>query len=146
MPIMNATSILHSTRDLIPLRHRTPPALRITRVTAQGLALFSVALGAIELAMPKRLASMLGLAGKEHWLRAYGGREIAAGAAAFAGFVGPAMWARVFGDLVDLATLALGRRTSRETARNITLALGAVAGIALLDVCVAGFLSSRARR
>jgi hypothetical protein len=97
---MNATSILQSTRDLIPLRHRTPPASRITQVTARGLALFSVALGAVELIAPKRLAAMLGL----------------------------------------------GRRTSRATARNITVALGAVAGIALLDICVAGFISSRLRR
>jgi hypothetical protein len=145
-PAMNATSILQSTRDLIPLARRAPRAPRLPHATAQGLAVFSVILGAIELIAPQRLAAMLGLGGKENWLRAYGGREIAAGAAALAGFVGPAMWARVFGDLVDLATLALGRRTSRTTARNITIALGAVAGIALLDICVAGFLSSRARR
>ncbi len=146
---MNATSILQSTlqstRSLVPFARPAPPS-RMPHFAARALGLVSIALGVVEMASPARLAAQLGLDGKERLLRSYGGREIAAGIAALGGFLAPAMWARVFGDLVDLATLAVGRRSNRNTARNITIALGAVAGIALLDICVASLLSSRARR
>ena len=144
---MNATSFLQSTRALIPdMRRAAPSSKSISHVTAQALALFSLLLGAIEVAAPSRVAERLGLHGKERLLRGYGGRDIAAGAAALAGFLGPAMWARVFGELLDLATSRLGRRTDRHTARNISIAVGAIAGIALIDLCIAALLSRRANR
>ena len=115
---MNAPSLLHSTRDIFPMPHRNPM---------------------------QQLAARLGLRGKESLLSRYGGREIAAILAALAGFLGPAMWARVGGDLRDVATLRLGRRSSRHTARNISIAVGAVAAIALIDLGVAALLSRRAR-
>lgn len=143
---MNTTSLFRSTRALIPDRRRAAPSSSVAHATAQALAWFSLALGALEVAAPRQLAQRLGLRGKEPLLRGYGGREIAAGIAALAGFLGPAMWARVFGDLLDLATLRLGRRTNRHTARNISVAVGVVVGIALIDVCVAALLSRRADR
>ena len=143
---MNATSFLQSTRALIPDLRAAPPSFSVARTTAQALAWFSIVLGALEVATPRQLSQRLGLSGKEPLLRGYGGREIAAGVAALAGFLGPAMWARVFGDLLDLATLRLGRRSDRHTARNISIAVGAVIGIALIDLCVAAMLSRRADR
>ena len=92
---------------------------------------------------PSQLATRLGFHGKEPLLRRYGGRGIAAGAAALAGFLGPAMWARVSN---NLATLSIGRRKERHTTRNIAIAIAAIGGIVVLDVCIAALLSSRARR
>lgn len=142
---MNTTSLLHSTRILIPVGRRTPPAFSVAHVVAQTLALFSVLIGALEVVAPVRLARQLGLRGKEPLPRTYG-REITAGVAALAGFLGPAMWARIFSELRDVATLPPGRRTNRHTARNISIAVGVVAGIALIDLCVAALLSRRANR
>jgi hypothetical protein len=51
------------------------------------------------------------------------------------------MWARVAGDVLDLATLALARpRSSRETA-GLTAAATAVAGVLPIDLLVAAALS-----
>ena len=116
---MKANSLLHSTRAIIiPLPHRTPT---------------------------QQLAARLGLRGKEPFLRRYGGRGITAGIAALVGFFGPAMWARRFGDLRDVATLRFVRRTERHTARNISIAVGAVAGVVLINLCVVALLSNRTR-
>lgn len=136
---MNATSFLQSTRALIPVWRRTSSTFSVADATAQALGWFSVALAALEAAAPAQLTTRLGLH-KEPLLRRYGGREIAA---ALAGFLGPAMWTRVFGDLRDVVNLRLGRRAERHTARNISIAVGAVAGIALLDL---GIAVLRARR
>ena len=138
---MNTTSLLQSTRDLIPVPRRTPPSLSVAHATAQALGWFSVALAALEAAAPAQLTRRLGLR-KEPLLHRYGGREIAA---AVAGFLGPAMWARIFGDLREVATRRLGRRAERHTARNVSIAVGAVAGFALINLCVAALLSRRAR-
>ena len=114
---MNPTSMLQSTRPLIPVPHRT-----------------------------QALAARLGLHGRKRTLHGFGGRDIAAGAAALAGFVGPALWARAAGDLRDVAMRRIGRRAERHTARNISIAVGAVAGIALINLGVVAWLASRARR
>ena len=142
---MNATSLLQSTRTLIPDFRRAPHSFSVARTTAQALAWFSIALGALEVVMPRPLRRLV-LGGKEPLLRGYGGREIAAGVAALAGLLGPALWARIFGDLRDLATVRFSGRTDRHTARNISIAVGAVVGIALIDLCVAAMLSRRADR
>jgi hypothetical protein len=146
MKSMNATSLLQSTRTLIPDFRRAPQSFSVARTTAQALAWFSIALGALEVMMPRPFSRRLVLGGKEPLLRGYGGREIAAGVAALAGLLGLALWARIFGDLRDLATVRFSGRTDRHTARNISIAVGAVVGIALIDLCVAAMLSRRADR
>src|SRR6185312_9721257 len=98
-------------RVVAPFRRAEPPSPLVSRYAARALGCFSIFLGAMELAAPARLAALLGLDGKEGLLRAYGSREVAAGIAVLAGFLAPAMWARVVGDLIDIATLAVGRRT-----------------------------------
>lgn len=116
---------------------------------AQGLGWFSLALGALEMVAPGRLGGEMGLR-RPLLLRAYGLREIAAGAGilasppgskAQAGFV----WARVAGDVLDLATLSLARPRSPGEMRGLAAAAVAVFGALTLDVtCAAGLSRDQA--
>jgi len=104
------------------------------RQTGLGLGVFSLALGAAELFAPQRIARGLGL--KEDGtaksvIRAFGLREIAAGAMLLRG---PAhsfnAWNRVFGDTMDTAALLAALRTSKKP--------GAVLGaLAFVGACTA---------
>lgn len=49
------------------------------------------------------------------------------------------MWARIFRDLGERATLSVGRRRESHSARNVAIALAAVGGIG-----IAALLSKRA--
>ena len=132
---MNATSTLVTSR---PDRSLT----RTDRV-ARGLGWFSLALGAVEIFAPGRLAKTIGLDGRERLLQAYGGREIGAGIWALSDTPAPAIWSRVAGDLVDLATLAAGvREGDSDQRRNAWIALGVVAGITAVDVLTAASLTA----
>lgn len=132
---MNPTSTLVTSR---PDRSLTK-----TDRIARGLGWFSLALGVAEIVAPGRLARALGLEGRERLLQAYGGREIGAGLWALSDTPAPAIWSRVAGDLADLATLAGGVRDGdREQRRNAWIALGAVAGITLVDLLTAASLAA----
>jgi hypothetical protein len=132
---MNATSTLVTSR---PDR-----SLTTTDRVARGLGWFSLALGVAEIAAPGKLARALGLEGRERLLQAYGGREIGAGIWALSDTPAPAIWSRVAGDLVDLATLAAGVRDGdEEQRRNAWIALAAVAGITVVDVLTAASLTA----
>lgn len=132
---MNSTSTLVTSR---PDR-----SLTATDRVARGLGWFSIALGITELVAPGKLARALGLEGHERLLRAYGGREIGAGIWALSDTPAPAIWGRVAGDVVDLATLAAGLRgADEEQKRNAWIALAAVAGIALVDSLTAASLTA----
>ncbi|HEY0411530.1 MAG TPA: hypothetical protein VGD66_00115 [Allosphingosinicella sp.] len=110
---------------------------------ARGLGWFSIALGLTELVAPGKLARALGLEGRERLLQAYGGREIGAGMWALSDTPAPAIWSRVAGDLVDLATLAAGLRGAEdEQRRNAWIALAAVVGITAVDLLTAASLST----
>jgi uncharacterized membrane protein len=106
----------------------------------KGLGWFSIGLGLAELLAPRGLARFMGIPddGKAPWiLRAYGLRELAAGAVCLAkpgSPVGPQV--RFAGDLLDLATLALGARHSYSTPRTVN-AFAMVAGAAGLDAYAA---------
>jgi hypothetical protein len=50
---------------------------------ARALGWFSIALGLAELLAPRRIASALGMEGKEALVRVFGAREIAAGSCLF---------------------------------------------------------------
>src|SRR3954462_501736 len=132
---MNSSSTLVTSR---PDR-----SLTSTDRVARGLGWFSLALGAVELIAPGRLGKALGLEGKETLLRAYGGREIGAGIWALSDTPAPAIWSRVAGDVVDLATLAAGwRGAGEEQRRNAWIALAAVAGIPAVDILPAASLTA----
>lgn len=122
---------------------RPDRSLTKTDRVARGLGWFSLALGVAEIVAPGRLARALGLEGRERLLQAYGGREIGAGLWALSDTPAPAIWSRVAGDLVDLATLAAGiREGDEEQRRNAWIALVAVAGITAVDILTAASLTA----
>lgn len=110
----------------------------------RGIGLFSIGLGMAELIAPGRIAKPLGLEGKENLLRAYGLREIGAGISTLSTDPQPALWSRVAGDVLDLATLALGARDKPDAIRrNAGMAMAAVAGITVLDALAATLMGKR---
>lgn len=131
------------TYDQTPRRSSITPLDR----AAQGLGLFSIALGLAELAFPGAIGRTFGLEGRKGLLRSYGLREVAAGVGALQPNPAPAIWARAAGDLADLATLAKGRETDDEDARrNANRALAAVAAITLVDIVVAAACTAQTAR
>ena len=101
------------------------------RSAAQGLGIFSNALGLTELLAPRALARKTGMQGRETLLRAYGLREIVTGVGLLASpDPRPWIWGRVAGDALDLSTLALGAGAGttpqRDAARWMTTAVGVV--------------------
>lgn len=105
-----------------------------------GLGLFSLALGAVEVVAPGRIARALGLDPEgraKTTIRAFGVREIAAGAMLVRGpAVSMNVWNRVLGDALDIASLVLALRTSRKPAA-IGGALAFVGAVTAVDVWTA---------
>jgi hypothetical protein len=105
---------------------------------ADFLGLFSVGLGLWEVLDPRGVADATGVR-YPGLLRAYGLREIAAGVGILsnrrpAGW----LWARVAGDVLDLATIAAAyAEADEEDRRKALLAAAAVAGVTALDVLAA---------
>ena len=114
---------------------------------AQGLGWFSIGLGLAELLAPHAVARGLGLRGHEKLIAGYGAREIATGIGILASRdPTPWIWGRVAGDALDLGTLAGGLAAGRGRERgNAALAIGAVAGVMLLDVLCGRALGARQR-
>jgi len=103
---------------------------------ARGLGWFSLALGTMELLLPRTITGFLGMRGSERLVRLYGVREVGTGLAIL-GSSDPApwMWGRVAGDALDVATVApklAGRKPG-----NAALALLTLAAVATLDVLCA---------
>ncbi len=105
---------------------------------ARGLGWFSVGLGVAEVAAPGMIAKVIGVrdnADNRELLRAAGLREIASGVGILtrdrqAGWV----WARVGGDVMDLALLGLGFTSAEAQPRRLGFATAAVAGVTALDL------------
>jgi hypothetical protein len=120
-----------------------------TRKLARGLGWFSIGLGLAELLATRRLAQMVGLRGREPLLFAYGLREIASGVAILAS-PGPkaqsvAVWSRVGGDALDLATLGTAASGPNPRDASPVAAIVAVAGVTALDVACARTLALEAQ-
>jgi hypothetical protein len=115
---------------------------------ARNLGYLSIALGVAELLAPRALCRAIGLNGLEPVVRAYGARELATGVAILASHdPAPWIWARVAGDLGDIATVATGFRQDNARKDNNALALAALAAVAAVDViCASGLASERAGR
>jgi hypothetical protein len=111
---------------------------------AVPLGLFSIGLGLLELLAPRRLAAAHGSPEAEAMIKVFGAREIAAGAGILAAPTHPAgLWARVGGDVLDIA--AAGVAVARADGKARKLALGTlafVAGALVVDVLVARALSA----
>ncbi len=109
---------------------------------AQGLGLFSIALGLMEVLAPGKLARGLGMEGQEKTIFGYGLREIATGIGILASKdPTPWIWGRVGGDALDLATLAPGLHPDNPKRENVGLAVAAVLGATAADVYCAQRLS-----
>ena len=109
---------------------------------ARGLGWFSIGLGVAELVAPRALAKFLGVKDRSFLLRVMGLREIASGVGILtqrrpAGW----LWARVGGDIIDLAGLGMAFSSDRAKPANLAVATAAVAGVTALDVCCAQELS-----
>jgi hypothetical protein len=108
------------------------------RTLANAIGWFSIGLGAAEVLAPRRLSRWLGMENGTRLIQAYGVREISKGVGILANRRPEGwLWARVAGDALDLATLATGLRPDNPRRRNVAIAIGAVAGVALLDVLCA---------
>lgn len=116
-------------------------------VLARGLGWFSIVLGAAELWKSKELSRTLGTAGEGRIYQLYGVREIGTGIGLLtAKDPAPWVWARVAGDLLDIATLAPGLRAGHEQRKAAAVATAFVAGAALADLACAVGETQQSRR
>jgi hypothetical protein len=115
-----------------------------TDTVADGLGWFSIALGAAELAAPRALDRWLGIGDHETTTRLYGLREIGVGAGILLSRdPTPWLWARVAGDVLDLASLApaLDRHNPQRH-----IAATAAANVALITAIDAAAAMASGRR
>jgi uncharacterized membrane protein len=106
----------------------------------RALAWLSVVLGMTEAATPGVVSRLVGAEptpGTRALLRAVGARELAAGAGIFAAEPTPFLWARVAGDAMDLALVALAVRAGGGTRRRAVPALAALVALSAVDVVAA---------
>ncbi len=115
-----------------------PAAPRQGLALARGLAWFSIALGVTELVLPRTLSRSLGLGRRPQLVAGYGLREVGAGLGLLLG-ADPAPWirARIAGDALDLATLAVPLVARPGHRGADAAALLAVAGVTALDLLCA---------
>ncbi len=117
------------------------PAMRASRM----LGWVSFAIGAAELLAPKKTARAVGM-NERHTglLRAYGAREVLAGVGSHSVYPVPALWSRVAGDVLDIATVALAadRGENGRRSRNTWIALAVLTGVTVVDALVAARLAS----
>jgi hypothetical protein len=110
---------------------------------ARDLGYFSIALGLAELLAPKAICNVAGLKGLEPVIRAYGAREVATGVAILTSHdPAPWIWARVAGDMADIATVATGLRQDNPKKENSGLALAALTVVTLVDIACAQGLNA----
>jgi len=103
---------------------------------AQALGWFSIGLGLIEVLAPRQLVKIIGVDNHSKLVRALGIREIATGIGILGQRQQPApwLWARVAGDVIDLAALGIALNSSTANKGRVAAAAGAVAGVTVLDV------------
>ena len=102
---------------------------------AESLGWFSVGLGLAAIAAPRGMSRLIGANGNGLFLRAVGLRELASGVGILTNRKpGGWLWARVAGDLMDLALLRIAFAKRRANRLRLTAATAAVAGVTALDV------------
>ncbi|MGN7997972.1 hypothetical protein [Sphingomonas sp. 22176] len=102
-----------------------------------GLGIFSIGLGIVELAASKRIARGLSAEDHEGVVRAFGARELLAGAALLSGPAhGVRVWNRVAGDAMDIAALGLAARRAPQN-KAVWGAIAFVAAATAIDIVTA---------
>jgi uncharacterized membrane protein len=115
---------------------------------AHGLAWFSVSLGVAEILAPRLISRFVGGNGKyANLIRFYGLRELMSGLMIFGQGARPAaaVWSRVAGDAVDIATLAAAGVSPRMNKGGVAVAAAGVLGVTALDVYCARALTRNRR-
>ena len=115
---------------------------------AKNLGYFSIALGMVELLAPRAVCNAIGLRGMEPVIRAYGARELATGVAILTSHdPEPWIWARVAGDIADIATVATGLQQDNTRTENNVMTLAALAAVTAVDVaCARGLNAEKGNR
>ena len=110
---------------------------------AVKLGYLSLALGIAEVIAPRAICRALGMRGTESLVRAYGAREIANGVAILSSAdPEPWVWARVAGDLADIATVSTAIRPENRKRENSVFALAGLLAVTAIDVACARALNS----
>lgn len=106
---------------------------------AKGLGWFSIGLGLTELLAPKAIAKISGVSNTHTGLiRLYGLRELAAGTGIFAQKKPTeAVWSRVAGDALDLATLGIAFTSPDAKRGRVAFATANVVAVTALDLICA---------
>lgn len=135
---MTVAEPIDPTRVKTALRPEDVAADSDAAPVATALGVFSVALGLAELLYPAKVAARTGVPYRG-LIRAYGLRELAVGVGILvARRPAPFLWARVAGDVLDLATLAAtyadgqgsGRRRAAEAFATVAAVTAADAACA----------------
>jgi hypothetical protein len=127
-----------------PKTRSMTPAMRASRV----LGWVSFAIGAAELIAPKKVAKAVGMKeDRTGLLRAYGLREIMAGVGSHSVYPVPALWSRVAGDVLDIATVAMAADRNEEgsRSRNTWIAIAVLASVTLIDAMVASRMAAETK-
>jgi len=110
---------------------------------AKGLGWFSIGLGLTQLLAPGWLGRKIGIGEKTGLLRALGARETLSGVGLLmADKKSPGLWARVAGDVMDVALLAAALKSDRTERGRVAGATGMVLGVGLLDLMCARQVST----
>ena len=116
---------------------------------ARGLGWFSIGLGLTQIAAPRGLARAIGVDDDDdtrNTLFALGLREIASGVGVLTRSESPVpMWARVGGDMMDLALLGRALRSDSNRTGRLAAATAAVVGVTVLDALTAQQLHGESR-
>lgn len=115
-------------------------------LAARGLGWLSLGLGLTDFIGRRRVADLTGIQNTP-LIGLTGAREILTGLGLIlARDPSPWVWARVAGDVFDLGTLASGVTEENPRSQGSLVGLLMVAGIAAVDVAVAGRLHATAER
>jgi len=134
------------TNDFGERFHPGLPSANAKRL-AKGLGWFSVGLGLTELLAPRFIAKISGISNKNTGLiRLYGLREIGSGIAIFRQeHPIEAVWSRVAGDAVDLASLGAAFTSSKAKRGRLAFATANVMAVSALDLICATQLTNGQR-
>jgi hypothetical protein len=113
----------------------------------RALGWLSLALGGGALAMPRAIRNLIGVRNDGGLIPLVGAREIAAGIALLTQRdKTPWLWARVLGDVMDLALLEAALANERNDRARLAITLAVITAITAVDVLAAEAASGTAPR
>jgi len=123
-----------------------PPRDARAHGLARALGWVSIGLGVLELVRPREVARSAGMVAADPLVRGYGVRELATGAALLASArAEPWLWARVAGDVVDIATVSAGLLNRPQAVRRGAGALLTLVAVTAVDIACAAALGRERR-